>query len=111
MRSVHVIEVAGATFPSQIWHNFMQVAHGNFCQDFPPPTTPFVPEPFYGKYSKQGGPTDTTVPYNTSPYLPGTATTGGTQPTTKKKDKKNTYDPRLYAAPPQPAPQVQPAPT
>jgi penicillin-binding protein 1A len=108
MRSVHGIEVAGATFPSQIWHNFMQVAHRGYCQDFPPPTTPFQSQPFYGKYSKQGGPTDTSVPYNTYPYTGTTPTQPGTTtpPGQQKKDKK--YDPRLYEAPPQPAPQTQP---
>jgi penicillin-binding protein 1A len=107
MRSVHGIEVAGATFPSQIWHNFMQVAHRGYCQDFPPPTTPFVSSPFFGKYSKQAAPTDSTVPFS----VPGT-TTAPTQPNgTKKKGKKNKYDPRLYEAPPQPAPTTQPAPT
>src|SRR3954462_15054050 len=102
MRSVHGIEVAGATFPSQIWHNFMQVAHGGFCQDFPPPTTPFVSSPFYGKYSKQGAPGDSTVPYPVTGQY-GTQTT----PDKTKKGKTNgggKYDPRLYEAPPQPAP-------
>jgi penicillin-binding protein 1A len=105
MRSVHGIEVAGATFPSQIWHDFMNVAHRGYCEDFPQPTTPFQSSPFYGKYSKQGGTTDTSVPYNQYLY------NGGTQPQTDtKKNKKggnNNYDPRLYEAPPQPAPQTQ----
>ena len=105
MRSVHGIEVAGATFPSQIWHDFMNVAHRGYCEDFPQPTTPFQSSPFYGKYSKQGGTTDTSVPYNQDLY------NGGTQPQTDtKKNKKggnNSYDPRLYEAPPQPAPQTQ----
>src|SRR3954463_2186509 len=109
MRSVHGIEVAGATFPSQIWHNFMQVAHGGFCQDFAPPTTPFVSSPFYGKYSKQGAPGDSTVPYTVTGQN-GTQTT----PDKTKKGKTNgggKYDPRLYEAPPQPAPTTEPAPT
>src|SRR4051812_2855263 len=107
MRSVHGIEVAGATFPSQIWHNFMNVAHRGYCQDFPAPTTPFVSSPFFGKYSKQGAPGDNTYNYQSSPYLYN----GGTQPQTDQKDKKNgsnNYDPRLYEAPPQPAPQTAP---
>ncbi|HEX6715228.1 MAG TPA: transglycosylase domain-containing protein [Thermoleophilaceae bacterium] len=109
MRSVHGIEVAGATFPSQIWHDFMTVAHRGYCEDFPAPTTPFVSSPFFGKYAKQGAPGDSTVPYNQYLY------NGGTQPQSDKKDKKkggnNSYDPRLYEAPPQPEPQTQPAPT
>jgi penicillin-binding protein 1A len=101
MRSVHGISVAGATFPAGIWHDFMTVAHRGYCEDFPPPTTPFVSAPFYGKYSKQGAPGDSSVPY--SPYLYN----GATQPQTdtkKKKSGNNSYDPRLYAAPPQPPP-------
>src|SRR3954467_4698541 len=73
MRSVHGIEVAGATFPSQIWHDFMNVAHRGYCEDFPQPTTPFVSSPFFGKYSKQGGPTDPSAQYQqVNPYLNGT---------------------------------------
>lgn len=110
MTDVHGIQVAGATFPSQIWHDFMQVAHRGYCQDFPPPTTPFVSQPWYGKYSTGGAPTDTSVPYNTytTPYTSGT-TTGGTSPSTGKK--KNKYDPRLYESPPQQAPKTQSPPS
>jgi penicillin-binding protein 1A len=112
MRSVHGISVAGATFPAGIWHDFMTVAHGGYCEDFPQPTTPFVSVPFFGKYAKQGGPGDSTVPYGQ------TYQNGATQPDDKnKKDKKGkgkdkTYDPRLYEAPPQPTPTTPtPAPT
>jgi penicillin-binding protein 1A len=110
MRNVHGIEVAGATFPAEIWHDFMNVAHRGYCEDFPQPKTPFVSSPFFGKYAKEGAPGDSTVPYNNYLY------NGGTQPQTDKKKKggNNSYDPRLYEAPPQPAPQTQapaPAPT
>src|SRR3954452_3085960 len=107
MRSVHGIEVAGATFPSGIWHDFMNVAHRGYCSDFPAPKTPFVASPFYGKYSKQGAPGDSTQPYQNqySPYL----SNGGTQPQSGQgKPKKNdSYDPRLYEAPPKAAPKTQ----
>ena len=90
----------------------MNVAHRGYCQDFPAPTTPFVSSPFFGKYSKGGAPGDSTVPYGQSnrynPYLYN----GGTQPQTdsgkKKKDGNNSYDPRLYEAPPQPPPTAAP---
>ena len=111
MRSVHGISVAGATFPAGIWHDFMNVAHRGYCSDFPAPTTPFQSSPFYGKYSKQGAPGDNSYNYGTSPYLYN----GGTQPQTNgKKKKSNSYDPRLYEAPPQSAPTTTtpaPAPT
>jgi penicillin-binding protein 1A len=116
MRSVHGISVAGATFPAGIWHDFMQVAHRGYCEDFPQPTTPFQSSPFYGKYSKQAGKTDTSVPYNQYLYNGATQPQSDTQG--KKKDKKGgnkNYDPRLYESPPQPAPQTPtsttPAPT
>ncbi|MFL5896818.1 MAG: transglycosylase domain-containing protein [Thermoleophilaceae bacterium] len=110
MRSVHGITVAGATFPAGIWHDFMNVAHGGFCDDFPPPSTPMVFTPFYGKYAKGGAPGDLSNPYGQYPngtyYLNGT----GTQTDKKKKPPKGGYDPRLYEAPPQPAPQTTPPP-
>jgi penicillin-binding protein 1A len=111
MRSVHGIEVQGASFPAEIWHDFMNVAHHGYCSDFPAPTTPFVASPFYGKYSKQGAPGDTTVPYgSTQPYYYNGGTQLGTGTGTgKKKSGNNSYDPRLYEAPPQPAPST-PAP-
>jgi penicillin-binding protein 1A len=112
MRSVHGIEVAGATFPSQIWHDFMNVAHRGYCEDFPPPTTPFKASPFFGKYAKEGAPGDSTVPYNQYLYNGGTQPNSGDQTDKKnKKDQGKNYDPRLYEAPPQSAPQTETAPT
>jgi penicillin-binding protein 1A len=96
MRSVHGIQVAGGTFPTQIWHDFMNVAHGNDCSSFPQPNTPFQSSPFFGRYSSTGGGSTPgnvdekknkikTVPNNTG------GSTGG-------------YNPQLYEAPPQKAP-------
>jgi len=113
MRSVHGISVAGATFPSGIWHDFMNIAHRGYCRDFPPPSTPFVSSPFFGKYSKQGAPGDTSQ-YQYSPYLYNSGTQPQTDTKKKKKSGNNSYDPRLYEAPPQSAPQTTtpaPAPT
>jgi penicillin-binding protein 1A len=107
MRSVHGIEVAGATFPSQIWNEFMTVAHRGYCSDFPQPQTPFQASPWYGKYSKQGGPTDTSVPYRQYLYNGGTQLSTPQSGSTKKQSGNNAYDPRLYEAPPQQAPHTQ----
>ena len=110
MRSVHGIAVAGATFPSAIWHSFMNVAHAGYCSDFPPATTPFVSSPFFGKYAKQGAPADSSVPYQ--PYLQNGDQTPSTDKNGKGKKKgNNSYDPRLYEAPPQPAPTTPAPPT
>jgi penicillin-binding protein 1A len=98
MTSVHGISVQGGTFPAQIWHDYMMVAKGSYCGDFPPPTTPVVWAPFYGHYATTGAP-GPQVPTTTTP---GTGT-GGTAPGTYKG-----YDPRLYASPPQGAPKTSP---
>jgi penicillin-binding protein 1A len=107
MRSVHGISVAGGTFPAMIWHDFMTVAHGNFCDDFTQPTTPVQFSPFYGKYATGGAPVDTSSPY-------GVTQTTTTPSKDKGKGKKNggkKYDPRLYEAPPQAPPQTAPPPS
>jgi penicillin-binding protein 1A len=95
MTSVHGISVAGGTFPAQIWHDYMSVAHGSNCDDFTQPTTPVQWAPFYGHYATTGAPGPTVTPQTSTP-TPGN---GGTAPNTYKG-----YDPRLYASPPQGAP-------
>lgn len=54
MRSVHGISVAGGTFPAQIWHDYMALAIGGHCKEFPEPKTPFDAVPFKGKYASEG---------------------------------------------------------
>ena len=103
MKSVHGIAVAGGTFPAQIWGDFMRVARRGFCEGFPQPKTPFQASPFYGKFAKSGAPGDSSNTYNQN-Y------NGGQQQQEKQDDDNNggnTYDPRLYEAPPQPAPQTE----
>ena len=46
--------VAGGTIPATIWHDFMKVAKGKYCGDFPKPKVPFKSAPFFGKYAKTG---------------------------------------------------------
>ncbi len=91
MTSVHGISVQGGSFPAQIWHDYMSIAHGSFCGDFAQPTTPVVWAPFYGHYATTGAP----GPDVTTPTKPNDST-GGTAPGSYKG-----YDPRLYASPPQ----------
>ena len=55
MRGVHGIDVAGGTFPAQIWGSYMDVAKGNDCASFPSPRNPVTFSPFYGKRAQQGG--------------------------------------------------------
>src|SRR4051794_3093925 len=97
MRSVHGISVAGGTFPAQIWHDYMAVAHQG-CGDFG-----FLSEktkfyPFFGDHSSTGRSKSGRGGY-TSPGIPPPTDNGGTGGGGKKG-----FDPRLYESPPQQAP-------
>ena len=119
----HGANVAGATFPSEIWNSYMSVAKGKFCGDFPPPKTPFVAQPFFGRYTTSGGgkgnptegadnsvetpaPTDSATPEASPDDTGDTGTTkpdtGTTKPDTGGGDQG--FDPEKYEAPPQPSP-------
>jgi penicillin-binding protein 1A len=122
----HGANVAGATFPSEIWHTYMEAAKGKFCGDFPPPKTPFSSQPFFGRYTSSGGkgnPSEGGVeeaPSTTTPVVPDdTATpeadapeedTGGAEkPGNGNGDGNgngngNGFDPEQYESPPQPPP-------
>src|SRR5436305_2792107 len=51
MTNVHGIKVAGATFPAQIWHDYMKVAKGSFCGKFPKPQDRVELKPYCGRLS------------------------------------------------------------
>src|SRR4051795_3056901 len=51
MTNVHGIKVAGATFPAQIWHDYMSVAKGGFCGKFPKPFERPELMPYCGRLS------------------------------------------------------------
>src|SRR4051794_16788236 len=77
MTNVHGIKVAGATFPAQIWHDYMKVAKGGFCGKFPKPIERPELLPFCGRLSVTHNceaPPDSAAPV--------TATGGEAQPTT-----------------------------
>jgi penicillin-binding protein 1A len=87
MRYTRIGSVAGGTWPAMIWGDYMAVAKGDFCGDFPPPTEPAEYAPFFGKYASTGR--------SSSGYYyesPSTDDTSG-------------YDPRLYEEAPLDAPQ------
>jgi penicillin-binding protein 1A len=96
MRNVHGIVVAGGTFPAQIWHDYMTVAHTG-CTAFPRPTQPAHLTTFYGKYSASG---------RSGRYTYGAGVGGNSAGGQNYRG----YDPRLYAAPPQGPPHVAPPP-
>jgi penicillin-binding protein 1A len=100
MRSVHGISVAGGTFPAQIWHDYMLTAHGSDCESFPQPQEPVQFSTFYGDHAANGLKTGKDGYGNGSPTDGTGNSTGGGGGTG--------YDPRLYAAPPQGAPDTQP---
>jgi len=50
----HGGRVAGATYPAEIWGDYMRRAKRG-CRDFPAPTEPFQATPFDGKYAGSGG--------------------------------------------------------
>jgi hypothetical protein len=71
MTNVHGIKVAGATFPAQLWHDYMAVAKGGFCGKFSKPEEPAKLRPFCGRLSAtkkcepppvEGDPSTPTVP-------------------------------------------------
>ena len=99
MRGVHGIDVAGGTFPAQIWHDFMVVAKGSDCDSFPTPEDPVEFSPFHGKHSSTGRARSGPSIYN-EPY--GDTSAGG--------GDYSGYDPRLYAQPPQSPAPVTPTP-
>jgi penicillin-binding protein 1A len=110
MRSVHGISVAGGTFPASIWHDYMMVAHGDDCDSFPPPTEPATFSPFFGKYASTGK-TGTGYYYDDGQEQDeGAEEDSGTGDNSAGGKDYKGYDPRLYEAPPQGAPDVAPPP-
>ena len=102
MRNVHGIQVAGGTFPTQIWHDFMAPAHKS-CQSFPPPKNPARFSRFYGRNSSSGGARGPGYSYNAPGGGGGGNSAGG--------GGYRGYDPRLYSEPPQAPPDTQAPPS
>jgi penicillin-binding protein 1A len=106
----HGGNVAGGTFPAEIWSTYMKEAKGSYCGDFAPPTTPFHSTPFFGKYSRGAG-RDTTGTVPSAPSSPTTPTLpqgGSTDNGGSDDDTGGTgYNPEQYESPPQPTPGAQ----
>jgi len=89
MRSVHGIEVAGGTFPTQIWGAFMGTAtSGTPCGSFPQPTTPAS----FGRSGSSGS------ALNSGSSSSSSGSTGAPGP-------QGGYSPQLYESAPQQSPQ------
>jgi penicillin-binding protein 1A len=102
MYSVRGVTVAGSTFPSAIWNDYMTVAHGDDCSDFPV-SPPFEAEPFFGEYASkaaevgEGGEGETDADGD-----------GKLDEDKGGKDEGGATDPDEYARPPQePTPPVE----
>src|SRR3954468_8123159 len=93
MTNVHGISVAGGTFPAEIWHDYMNVAHGSNCDSVPTPQTPPHFTSFYGKHSANG--------LSRNGYYYG----GGNAPST---GGNGSYPPSPYASPPPGQPRPPP---
>ncbi|HEY3189034.1 MAG TPA: transglycosylase domain-containing protein [Solirubrobacteraceae bacterium] len=59
--------ITGGTIPAKIWGQYMKVARGSYCGDFPQPKIAFRPRPFFGQYSSTGGSTRETDGTGTGP--------------------------------------------
>ena len=103
MSSVHGISVAGGTFPAMIWHDYMNVAKGSSCDEFPQPTTPAAFSPFSGKYESSGSSSTT----DDGTFPESTETDDGSE-VTKDPTGDKKAGPRLYEAPPQRGPRRGP---
>jgi penicillin-binding protein 1A len=118
MLNVHGIQVNGGSLPSQIWHDYMAVAVGNDCPNFPQPTESFSSQPFFGSYAATGG-RDNGGSYgngngngNGNGTANGIGNGGGTRGNGGEAGGgAGDYNNRnLYESPPQHAPRVSPPP-
>ena len=101
MTNVHGIKVAGATFPAQIWHDYMQVAKGSYCGKFPKPTERPELLPYCGRLSvtKHCAPPPSD-PGQSVPSAPVEATGGEVQPDTTEPAPVPVPDTAIAAGPP-----------
>ena len=109
--------VAGATFPAEIWHDYMSRVKGKFCGDFKPPKEPFHATPFFGKYSRSGGkgtgtddqqsggsqfysPTTPATPAPTTPDTPDTAEEAGQRQRQRQRQRTRASSTRISTSRP-----------
>jgi penicillin-binding protein 1A len=101
--------VFGGTIAAPIWHDFMTVAKGDYCGDWPAPKEPFQGSSFFGTYAGASGgssSSDSSDTSGTGDTTDGTATTPGT--TTPAGGGGTNPNSDAYAHPPQQAPSSPP---
>jgi penicillin-binding protein 1A len=96
--------VFGGTIAAPIWEQFMNVAKGSYCGDWPAPREPFEAQSFFGTYA---GAHDTGSTNGTNTTPDGTATTPTTTTPTPGGGGTNP-NPDAYAHPPQRGPASPP---
>jgi penicillin-binding protein 1A len=100
MRGVRGIDVAGGTFPTEIWGDYMRVARRGDCSDWPAPTETFESQPFFGKYASRGG-DNSQGDGSGSDSSDQTDNTGTNDTGGGGGGGGQGYDPNLYDSPPQ----------
>jgi len=82
----------GADLSAPIWHDFMMVAIGNKCNDFPEPQNPADLSSFYSEHTARANDDETTTT-----TAPTTTTTDGDDDNDQPNPNDANYDPELYA--------------
>src|SRR3954454_9701814 len=102
MTNVHGIKVAGATFPAEIWRDYMKVAKGSFCGKFPKPLEKAELMPFCGRLSVTKHCEPAAIEgTQTVPAAPVEAIGGTAQPTTAEPEQVPMPDTAILGGPPQ----------
>jgi penicillin-binding protein 1A len=98
----------GATIPAPIWNQFMNVAKGDFCGDWPEPREPFEGSAFTGEYAGSSGGSSDEDYYDDGTGEDGDEQNGGEDDGGQRDgDVDGGFDPDAYQRPPQEAPATQ----
>jgi membrane peptidoglycan carboxypeptidase len=100
MTNVHGIKVAGATFPAQLWHDYMSVAKGGYCGKFAKPSERPELHPFCGRLAVTRKCEVPAGSLDGAPPDPGEATPGAQQETTTEPAPVPLPDTRILGSPP-----------
>ncbi|MEA2423801.1 MAG: penicillin-binding protein, partial [Thermoleophilaceae bacterium] len=100
MTNVHGIKVAGATFPAQLWHDYMSVAKGGFCGKFPKPVDRPKLLPFCGRLSVTKHCEPKSVAVDPTTQAPVVATGGAPQDSSTAPVAVPVPDTAIVGAPP-----------
>ncbi|HMJ02549.1 MAG TPA: penicillin-binding transpeptidase domain-containing protein, partial [Conexibacter sp.] len=94
----------GATIPAPIWNQFMNVAKGDYCGDWPEPREPFEGSAFTGTYAGSSGGSGGDEDYYDDGTDTGDEDGDGADDRQPDGTVDGGYDPDAYARPPQETP-------